>query len=81
MSDPSNFLAVDLGASSGRVVQGMWDGERFALRELHRFPNGPVTVAGRMHWDILRLWHEILTGIGQYATQRGGPDTGTWIVP
>lgn len=84
MSDPSNFLAVDLGASSGRVVQGRWDGERFALRELHRFPNGPVTVAGRMHWDILRLWHEILTGIGQYATQRGGPLAGigidTWAV-
>ena len=41
----ANYLAIDLGASSGRVMLGRWDGRRFALHELHRFPNDPVQVA------------------------------------
>jgi len=67
MSETTNFLAIDLGASSGRVMAGRWNGQRFALHELHRFPNGPVAVHGHLHWDVLRLWHEITTGIAQYA--------------
>ncbi|MBF8185205.1 rhamnulokinase [Nonomuraea sp. K274] len=57
------FAAVDLGASSGRVmVADLSDGLR--LTEAHRFPNGPVRVAGRLHWDILGLYREILAGLG-----------------
>jgi len=56
MSQTGNFLAIDLGASSGRVMLGQWEGRRFDLHELHRFPNGPVSVMGRLHWDVLRLW-------------------------
>jgi rhamnulokinase len=78
-----SFLAIDLGASSGRVMLGRWDGARFDLRELHRFPNGPVTVLGHMHWDVLRLWQEILAGIGQAAqedTPIAGIGVDTWAV-
>ncbi|MEO3870268.1 rhamnulokinase family protein [Nonomuraea sp. B12E4] len=58
------FAAVDLGASSGRVMLAdLSDGLR--LTEAHRFPNGPVRVAGRLHWDILGLYREILTGLRQ----------------
>lgn len=56
-------LAFDLGAGSGRAVAGQFDGQRLAMREIHRFPNDPVRVAGRLHWDILRLLHEIEQGI------------------
>lgn len=42
---------------------GRWDGARITLRELRRFPNGPVTVRGRLHWDVLRLWDEIRAGL------------------
>lgn len=56
-------LAVDLGAESGRVMAVRFDGQRLALEEIHRFSNRPVTVRGTMHWDILRLWREIQTGI------------------
>lgn len=65
----ANFLAIDLGASSGRVILGRWDGKRFDLSELHRFPNGPVQVMGHLHWDVLRLWQEIKAGISLYAAQ------------
>ncbi len=81
---PANFLAIDLGASSGRVMLGIWDGTRFALRELHRFPNGPVAVRGRLYWDILRLWQEIQTGMARYAAESRAPLAGigidTWAV-
>ena len=84
MSETGNFIAIDLGAASGRVMLGQWDGRRFDLHELHRFPNDPVSVMGRLHWDVLRLWQEIQVGIAQYATQHEEPLAGigvdTWAV-
>ncbi len=62
----ANFLAIDLGASSGRVLWGKWDGNRFDIEVLHRFPNGPVNVLGSLYWDALRLWEEIKTGLIKY---------------
>jgi rhamnulokinase len=58
---------------------GRWDGQRFDLRELHRFPNGPVLVHGHLHWDVLRLWQEITTGIARYAAQNDAPLAGIGI--
>ncbi|MFB4275979.1 rhamnulokinase family protein [Nonomuraea sp. MTCD27] len=56
------FAAVDLGASSGRVMLAdLSDG--LSLAEAHRFPNGPVRVADRLYWDVLGLYREILTGL------------------
>lgn len=57
------FLAVDLGASSGRVLAAQFDGEHIELNEEHRFPNGPVPAMGHMYWDVLRLWSEIQAGL------------------
>ena len=70
MKQTHNIAAVDLGASSGRVMLARFDGERLRLEEAHRFPNGPVRVADHMHWDVLRLFDEIKTGLckaGQIA--------------
>ncbi len=47
------YLAVDLGASGGRVVAGLFDGTRLRLEEVHRFENGPVHVGPRTYWDLL----------------------------
>ncbi len=84
MTATTNFLAADLGASSGRVVQGAWDGTRFSLHELHRFANGPATVLGHQHWDVLRIWEEIKAGITRYAAQGSDAPAGigvdTWGV-
>jgi rhamnulokinase len=84
MSATTNFLAVDIGASSGRVMLGRWDGERFELEELHRFWNGPVEEGGHLHWDAGRLWHELQQGIAAYASRESAPLAGigidTWAV-
>lgn len=63
MTGTADFLAVDLGASSGRVLLGSWTGKKFALKELHRFPNGGVSAPGGIYWDVLRLWSEIKNGV------------------
>ena len=57
------MLAIDLGASSGRGIVGSFDGKKLSLRENHRFSNDPVSVNGRLHWDILRIFHEIKQSI------------------
>lgn len=84
MNETINFLAVDLGASSGRVFRGCWDGIHLNVEELHRFANGPVDVLGHQHWDVLRLWTEIKMGLATYAGQFDTPLAGigvdTWGV-
>jgi rhamnulokinase len=65
------YLAVDLGAESGRVVAGLFDGTRLRLEEIHRFPNGAVPVAGTLRWDVLRLWSEILLGLSKAGQSVG----------
>jgi rhamnulokinase len=57
------MAAVDLGAQSGRVALGRFDGERLSLEETHRFANVPVRVRGTLHWDVLRLYQDVLDGL------------------
>jgi rhamnulokinase len=74
MSVSTSFLAVDLGASSGRVMDCRWDGSRFSLHEIHRFPNAGIRFGASLHWDVLRIWSEIQNGLKQYrALGRGTP--------
>ena len=60
----ATILAVDLGAESGRVMAVHFDGQDLALEELHRFPNTTTIINGTLHWNFLRLWHDIQIGIG-----------------
>jgi rhamnulokinase len=57
------LAAIDLGAESGRVVVGTFDGSRLSVEDVYRFPNVPVPVAGTLHWDVLRLFGDIVTGL------------------
>jgi rhamnulokinase len=57
------MLAFDLGASSGRAMLGIFDGNKIEIQEMHRFTNEPVLVHGHYYWDILRLFYEIKQGI------------------
>src|ERR1039457_2735744 len=65
-----HYLAIDLGAESGRALLGSLSGGKLSVEELHRFPNTPVRVPGGLYWDILRLWHEIQHGISVAARER-----------
>jgi rhamnulokinase len=67
------LLAADLGAQSGRVVLGRFDGDRLSVSEVHRFPNVPVEVRGTLHWDVLRLYDGVLEGLQAGAREAGGP--------
>jgi rhamnulokinase len=69
MTHTANFVAADLGASSGRLMVGQWNGRTFALDELHRFDNRGIRVAGSLHWDVLRIWAEIQDGLTRYHTR------------
>jgi rhamnulokinase len=65
------YLGVDLGAESGRVMAGNFNGQTISIQEIHRFPNGPVNFAGTLRWDVLRLWSEISYGLKKAADKYG----------
>ena len=79
MKSTQNFLAVDLGASNGRVFNAPWNGKTFELRELHRFTNCPVRISVHRHWDVLRLWTEIKNGLSRYAKENRSIPSGIGI--
>jgi rhamnulokinase len=70
-SSARNYIAIDLGASSGRGIVGEFDGSRVAIQEVHRFDNGPVHVGQRMYWDVLHLWSEIQNAMRLAGNQYG----------
>jgi rhamnulokinase len=73
------FAAVDLGASSGRVMIARVGDDELSLREAHRFANRPVCADGTLHWDIRGLYREILTGLrGAGGVESVGIDS--WAV-
>ena len=59
------LLAIDLGASSGRVMQAIYDGHSLQLSEVHRFKNEPVNLNDGLYWNLLHLFGEIKQGIKQ----------------
>jgi rhamnulokinase len=71
----ATFAAVDLGAQSGRVAVGRFDGERLSVTEVHRFQNTPVRTRDTLHWDILRLFHEVLDGLRAAGREAGRVDS------
>jgi len=71
----ASFAAADLGAQSGRVAVGRFDGERLSVTEVHRFPNVPVRVGDTLHWDILRLHHDVVDGLRAAAREAGHVDS------
>jgi rhamnulokinase len=62
-SSPLYLAAIDLGATSGRVILGTWKNQKLALREVHRFPNAFQTLGAHDYWDIAGLWGHIQTGL------------------
>jgi rhamnulokinase len=83
MASGHSYLAIDLGAESGRAITALLAGDQLTLAEVHRFSNQPVRLPDGLHWDVLRLWAEIKSGIAA-ASKSGGKLEGigldTWGV-
>lgn len=67
MQVSANFLAIDLGASNGRIMQVAWDGARFVLDEVHRFPQQTIKIGRHLHWDAADILAQIKLGISKCA--------------
>ncbi len=65
MKNKKNYLAIDLGASSGRAMVGSYDGSSIRLSEMHRFENKPIEIMGTAYWDVLYLFLEAKNGLGR----------------
>ena len=65
------YIAVDLGASSGRHLAGLFDGTRLTIEELYRFENGPTALGGRLYWDLLQLWQHVQNGLHAAQAKHG----------
>ena len=84
MSLKQVYLAVDLGAGSGRVLAGEFDGKRIDIHELTRFENTPVELPSGWHWNITGLYRNILDGLKKarevYPEQPVSIGVDTWGV-
>ncbi len=76
----SAYLAVDLGAESGRVISGSITENRLQLKEIHRFQNRSVCLNEHLYWDILNLWQEIKRGLYLADTPVRSIGLDTWGV-
>ena len=72
MGNTSDYLALDLGAESGRGLLGRFDGQRLELEEVHRFPNTPVRMLDTLHWDFPFLFGEIKAALRKAGTLAPG---------
>jgi rhamnulokinase len=59
----TTIAAIDLGATSGRVIVGQVGAKGIELTETHRFPNAFTTIGTHNYWDVGRLYGEIMTGL------------------
>ena len=84
MTHPLNFCALDLGAESGRVMLGQFDGKQLRLSEAHRFASAPVRLPDGLHTDVLHIWSELKAGMTVAVRSANGTidgvGTDTWGV-
>lgn len=81
-SVPGFYAAVDLGATSGRVVVARVGAGGISIHEVRRFENLPITIDGRLCWDVDDLMTETLAGLGEavrVAAQSGAPLSGIGV--
>jgi rhamnulokinase len=71
----ATFAAADLGAQSGRVAVGRFDGEQLSVTEVHRFANVPVRTGEVLQWDVLRLYQDVVDGLRAAAREAGRVDS------
>ncbi len=79
----SRHLAIDLGAESGRMIEGSIQDGKLHLKEIRRFPTGMTKIGGGFHWNIYRMFEEITAGLEEASDMPGDWDSlgvDTWGV-
>ncbi len=71
MNPTSIHLAIDLGASSGRVIGGVFADGKLELEAVHRFENGPTEIDGHLYWKFEDLWSAIVAGLKRACEKYG----------
>ncbi|MFQ6034961.1 MAG: rhamnulokinase family protein [Sedimentisphaerales bacterium] len=79
MAEVKKYIAVDLGAESGRVMLGSVCDDRLELEEVHRFSNGPIEENNSLRWDFDRLFAEVKAGISKALKQAGAKVEGIGV--
>ena len=74
------MLAIDLGATSGRGIIGVFDGKKFSLEENHRFDDNSSYIAGTLQWNILDIYENIKTAIKKSPSDISSIGIDTWGV-
>jgi len=69
MKNNNYYIAVDLGAESGRVMVGILEEEKLKMKEIHRFPTKQITENDTIHWDIYFIVSQIKEGIKKASAQ------------
>lgn len=80
MAEVKQYIAVDLGAESGRVMLGSISAGKLVLEQVHRFSNGPVEEKGTLRWDFNRLLGEVKAGMKKANGQIAGVGVDSWGV-
>ena len=79
-----SYLAIDMGASSGRHVVGHFDGAKLELEELYRFENGPTEMLDSYYWNLAGLWNDVQKGLvvagSKYGDSISSVGVDTWGV-
>lgn len=79
MREKSQYIAIDLGAESGRVMLGEISDCKLTLHEIYRFSNGPKEKDGSLRWDFKSLFSEIKTGVAKAVSAGAGEISGIGI--
>src|SRR3954471_14321159 len=64
---PTAYIAIDLGAESGRVIVGTLEKDQLRMEEVHRFLHEPVWLPTGLHWNITGIWRDIVDGLRRAA--------------
>ncbi len=80
--ETKKYVAIDLGAESGRGILGEWTGEKILIKELYRFPTYNVSLHSHLYWDVLAIFSEIkkILALAKKEGQISGLGVTTWGV-
>jgi len=71
ISSKDQFIAIDLGASGGKMASATFDGETLRIKDYLSFPNTPVKIHQSVYWDVFDLYKSVISGLKNYGLKNG----------